>query len=261
MARPIARSHGSPPSCWPRHTVPVSKPAPAPAALCIGRAEISQKSELRDRAEGHLQGCYQQVHFMIMFPMFCREMSHMRSLKGLRGSFSEVNWCWLGFSNMSGAYLIYYWVQASFDFSGCLLALWRFLNALENVVHEQFGVDIPFISGWGCSTFAAFQNTAYFINMGTEAFIKPLRTQRPDPGVLLMVAVSSPAQKSKKLSMGISENTLRISWCAIVGSGFQPKASVEWSNKWSSCSFFVAAYNYSSEIARVHYSYRLQSSA
>lgn len=58
--------------------------------------------------------------------------------------------------------------------------------------------------------------------------------------------------------MGIGEKALRICWCEIAGSGFQPKVSVE-NNKRSSCLFIVAAYNYSNEIA--NHSYQLQSSA
>lgn len=101
--------------------------------------------------------------------MSLRETSCMWSLKGLRGSFSEVNCCWLGFSNRPGAFQICHWVQqvqASFDPSGCLLGLWGTPNAFEKVVCDQFGADIPFVSSWVCSTFAAFRNRAHFSSMG-----------------------------------------------------------------------------------------------
>lgn len=57
-------------------------------------------------------------------------------------------------------------------------------DASENVVCDQFGADIPFISSWVCSTSAAFRNRAHSAGTGEvlsgtlyKGVLSPLRTR------------------------------------------------------------------------------------
>ena len=171
MARPIARSRGSPPSCWPRPTVQVSKPAPAPAAWRVVKAEMSQQSPLWASVQGTQQRPSARV---LSAGLFSDRVSNVAEgsksyveSKGAKGQFfglvlagiNKQALCLLNLPLGSVGVDVFWPFQVPFGPG------WGAQNAFYNVVCDQSGADTPFISTWVCSTFAALRNRAHFTNM------------------------------------------------------------------------------------------------